>query len=167
MHGQRIERPVLEPGQEWVWDFPRPPRVEEVEARLRVEFAGRTIADSVRGVRVLETSHPPTYYIPLNDVEDGVLIPGPGTSWCEFKGRARYYEVAVGDHRAPRAAWGYDNPDRGFERLAGMAAFYPSRMSGCFVDGERVKAQEGDFYGGWITSRVVGPFKGGPTTLGW
>lgn len=167
MFRPRLERPVLSESQEWVWDYPRPPRVEDTAARLRVEFGGRIIADTTRGVRVLETSHPPAYYIPLADVLEGALVPAPGISWCEFKGRARYYEVVAGNERAPRAGWGYDKPERGFEKLAGMVAFYPSRMTACYVDEERVRAQEGDFYGGWITAGVVGPFKGGPATLGW
>ena len=161
------QRPKLTAGQEWVWDYPRPPKLERTERRLRVKFAGRVIAESGRGWRVLETSHPPTYYFATEDVDATALQPGTGSSWCEFKGRARYFDLVVGEARSASAAWGYPQPSKGFEELAGAIAFYPSRVSACFVDGERVWAQEGDFYGGWITSQVAGPFKGGPATRGW
>lgn len=163
----RFRRPELAAGQEWVWDYPRPPRLEAVPESLRVEWGGRVVAESRRGWRVLETSHPPTYYIPIADTDADLLQRGQGSSWCEYKGRARYYDLALGEARSASAAWGYDQPSQGFEQLAGALAFYPSRVEACFVDGERVRAQEGDFYGGWITSKVAGPFKGGPATLGW
>jgi uncharacterized protein (DUF427 family) len=155
------------PGQESVWDYPRPPRLEPVAARLETIFAGRLIADTVAGYRVLETSHPPVYYIPPRDILMAYLVSAPGRSWCEFKGEARYWSIVVDGKRSDNAAWSYDRPTPGFAPIAGYLAFYASRVDACRVDGERVERQEGDFYGGWITSRVVGPFKGGPGTRGW
>lgn len=152
---------------ESVWDYPRPPRLELCRRRLRVVFAGQTIADTERGLRVLETSHPPTYYLPPEDVRTDLLEPAAGRSLCEWKGAARYWTVVVGGHRASRAAWSYPTPVTGFGALKDHLSFYASRMDACFVDDERVQAQDGDFYGGWITSDVCGPFKGSPGTLGW
>lgn len=159
----------IEPGpnQESVWDYPRPPRLEPTDARLRVVFNGTTIADTTGGYRVLETSHPPVYYLPPDDIADGVLHERSRTSHCEFKGRARYYDVAVDDARAQQAAWVYPSPTPRFSDIAGYVAFYAHKMDACYVDDEQVDAQQGSFYGGWITSRVVGPFKGGPGTVGW
>ncbi len=155
------------PGQESVWDYPRPPRVEPTSRRVRVVFGGVTIADTHRALRVLETSHPPTYYIPPDDIRMEYLTPTGKRSFCEFKGSAGYYTVQVGEKRAEHAAWSYARPSSGYEAIAGYVAFYPSRMDACYVDDEQVVAQEGDFYGGWITSDIVGPFKGGPGTWGW
>lgn len=152
---------------ESVWDYPRPPRVESDLRTVTVELGGMVIAESTRSLRVLETSHPPTYYIPLEDVVSDVLRDTAGTSFCEFKGLAHYWDVVVGDVSAASAAWGYRRPSRGYEALAGHVAFYPGRMDRCKVGGEGVDAQPGDFYGGWITSDVVGPFKGGLGTRGW
>lgn len=118
-------------------------------------------------MRVLETSHPPTYYIPRDDVRPEFLQPGSGRSFCEWKGSASYWSVQVGDRRAMNAAWSYESPTPSFAAIQGHLAFYPSRMDACFVDGERVQAQPGDFYGGWITSDLEGPFKGTPGTGGW
>lgn len=155
------------PGQESVWGYPRPPRLEPVTARLVVVLAGETIADTTRGYRVLETSHPPNYYFPRDDVVFDALERTEGRSFCEFKGRAHYYTVRAGDRIESDAAWGYDAPSMAYASLAGHVAFYAGRMDACFVDGERVTPQPGGFYGGWITSKVVGPFKGGPGTRGW
>lgn len=154
-------------GQEWVWDYPRPPRLERANRRIRVEVDGELIVDSSYCFRILETSHPPTYYVPLESVQAGVLLPLPDRSWCEFKGAAHYFDLRVGARTIHKAGWGYESPVKGYEELAGTVAFYPSKASGCYVDDERVRAQEGDFYGGWVTSQVVGPFKGGPATWGW
>jgi uncharacterized protein (DUF427 family) len=154
------------PGQESVWDYPRPPRVEPVSDRIRIELGGRVVADTTDAVRVLETSHPPVYYLP-RAAFTADLSPAPGASLCEFKGAARYLTLTAGDTRAEGAAWTYPSPSRGYEVLAGRIAVYPSRMDRCEVDGEAVVPQEGDFYGGWITSKVVGPFKGGAGTFGW
>lgn len=155
------------PGQESVWDYPRPPRVEPVHGRVTIEFGGRMLVDTTRALRVLETSHPPTVYVPIEDVVDGALRDADGTSFCEFKGRAGYFDVVSGDRVAAKAAWYYPSPSRGYEQLAGYVSIYPGRMDRCTLDGEEVTAQEGDFYGGWITSKVVGPFKGAPGTWGW
>ncbi len=155
------------PGPESVWDYPRPPRLEPVTARLAVVLGGETVAATTRGYRVLETSHPPNYYLPPGDVAPGVLERAAGGSFCEFKGRAHYFTVRGGGRVEPEAAWGYDAPSPGFEPLAGHVAFYAGRMDACFVDGEQVTPQPGGFYGGWITSTVAGPFKGGPGTRDW
>ena len=155
------------PGQESVWDYPRPPRLEPVGETLRVVFAGETIAETRQGFRVLETSHPPVYYIPPADIRREFLVDAPGQSFCEFKGMARYWSLAVGGTLSDKAAWSYPSPSPRFTDIAGHVAFYASRVDECWVGDERVQAQEGDFYGGWITSRVVGPFKGGPDTFGW
>ncbi len=147
-----------------VWDFPRPPAVIPCERRVRIELGGRTIVDSTRALEVLETSHPPVVYVPERDVAAGVLTRSRArTTWCEFKGTAHYYDVLT----APAAAWGYAAPSAGFEALRDHVAFYPARMDACYLDDERVQAQAGDFYGGWITADVAGPFKGGPGTSGW
>jgi len=163
-------RPVPEtpgPGQESAWDYPRPPRVEPSHERVEVWLGEVRIAASTRSLRVLETSHPPTYYLPVGDFEPGALHVTEGLSWCEFKGRATYFDVHGADAVAPRAAWTYPTPSPGFERIAGYVAVMPGAMERCTVDGEVVRAQEGGFYGGWITARVVGPFKGGPGSWGW
>ena len=159
----------IEPGQrqESVWDYPRPPRLEETTKRVQVVFNGVTIADTMRARRVLETSHPPVYYIPPEDIQMEHLAQAAGTSNCEFKGTARYYTVTVGDRSIQDAAWYYPRPERGYEAIREYVAFYPSKMDACYVNGERVQAQSGDFYGGWITGEIVGPFKGGPGTRGW
>ncbi|GAA1106792.1 DUF427 domain-containing protein [Arthrobacter flavus] len=155
------------PGQESVWDYPRPPRLETTVERVLIEFGGVVIADSTNSVRVLETSHPPVYYVPFDDFIAGALAPAEGSSLCEYKGMAAYYDVVSGQRRAPRAGWTYPTPTPGFEALQTRVAIYPGAMDRCLIDGEVVKAQEGDFYGGWITSRIVGPFKGAPGTWGW
>jgi uncharacterized protein (DUF427 family) len=159
------------PGQESVWEYPRPPRLEPVAARLTVVLGGETIADTTRGYRVLETSHPPNYYFPPSDVVPGALERAKGASFCEWKGRAHYFSVhgGHGDARVVvhEGAWGYDEPSEAFRAITGYVAFYASRMDACFVDGEQVTPQPGGFYGGWITSDVVGPFKGGPGSRGW
>jgi uncharacterized protein (DUF427 family) len=152
---------------ESVWDYPRPPRVEATERRIRVVFNGETIADTTRAQRVLETSHPPVYYIPSEDIQMEYLHESPQSSFCEFKGWASYYTVQVREQRAENAAWSYAEPARGYESIRGYVAFYPSRMDACYVNDERAQAQQGDFYGGWITREITGPFKGGPGTLGW
>ena len=156
-----------EPWQESVWDYPRPPRPEAVAERLRVVVGGRTIGDTTAGIRILETSHPPTYYLPPDDVDPTCLLQGSGRTVCEFKGEAVYWSIVVAGVRSDNAAWSYPQPTEPFRSIAGYLAFYPSRVEQCWVGEERVHAQDGDFYGGWITSRVVGPFKGGPGTWHW
>jgi len=155
-------------GQESVWDYPRPPRVEPVTERIRVIFNGETVAETTRALRVLETSHPPVYYVPSEDVRMAFLTSVPGyQTYCEFKGTATYWTLRVGDKSSSNAAWSYSEPSPGFERLKYYFAFYAGRVDECYVGDERVKAQAGDFYGGWITSKIVGPFKGAPGTRGW
>jgi uncharacterized protein (DUF427 family) len=155
------------PGQESVWDYPRPPRVEETSRRVQVTFGGLLVAETTAAKRVLETSHPPVYYIPPEDVRRDVLRPAGGGSECEWKGAASYFDLVAGDGTVPRSAWTYAQPSQGFEAIRDHVAVYPGRLDRCTVDGEVVEAQPGDFYGGWITSRVTGPFKGAPGTSGW
>ncbi|MFP4227219.1 MAG: DUF427 domain-containing protein [Salinivenus sp.] len=159
----------IEPGpnQESVWDYPRPPAVEPAAQRVRVVFHNTTLADSTDAQRVLETSHPPVYYVPPKDIAFEHLEREQRTSMCEFKGRAVYYTVTVGNRSVRGAAWAYPSPTTRYAVLQDHVAFYPSKMDACFVGTEQVRAQEGDFYGGWITDDIVGPFKGGPGTLGW
>jgi uncharacterized protein (DUF427 family) len=154
---------------ESVWDYPRPPRVERSNKLVRVVLGGGVIAESDRAHRVLETSHPPVYYVPREDVTDGSLASaGGGGTFCEFKGAARYLDATGADGtRVPHAAWFYPDPSAGFEAIRDAVAFYPALMDECTLDGETVIAQPGDFYGGWISSEVAGPFKGGPGTFGW
>lgn len=161
------KRAALGPGQESVWDYPRPPRAEDCGRRIRVVFSGVVIADSCRAKRVLETSHPPTYYIPPEDVRMHYLTRGGLATVCEWKGRAAYFSVQVGDRQAVNGAWRYPTPRPAFEAIRDYVAFYPGRMDAYFVDEEQVRAQPGDFYGGWATHEIVGPFKGEPGTGGW
>jgi uncharacterized protein (DUF427 family) len=146
--------------KESVWDYPRPPRVETTDRLIKVLFAGKVVAETRRALRVLETSHPPAYYIPLEDVKKDVLRPGPGSSICEWKGEASYFALEVNGRRSDAACWSYTDPAPAFRALKGCVAFYAGRTDGCFVDGEKVLAQSGSFYGGWITSEIEGPFKG-------
>jgi uncharacterized protein (DUF427 family) len=155
------------PGQESVWDYPRPPRLEPVADRVRIVFAGETLVDTNAAYRVLETSHPPTYYIPPGDVREGVLEPSGRTSICEWKGQAFYFNVVLGRARVDHAAWSYPAPTPTFMSLRDHLSFYAHQMDACYVGEERVQPQAGDFYGGWITSKIVGPFKGAPGTRFW
>lgn len=158
--------PVAE-AQESVWDYPRPPRVEADARRVVVEFGGTVIAESTATWRVLETSHPPVFYIPPEDVRVELLLASTKTSYCEFKGEARYYDIVVGDQVSEAAAWCYSEPLPGFEQIGYAITFYPGRVERATVDGEMVNPQPGSFYGGWITSEIVGPFKGEPGSEGW
>ncbi len=153
--------------RESVWDYPRPPRLEAFAGLIEVVFSGVTLVSSLQAWRVLETSHPPTYYVPPEDVRMEHLIPGHRTSYCEWKGVARWYDVSVAGRRAPNAAWSYPDPVADFVAIRDHVAFYAGLMEGCFVAGERVTPQPGEFYGGWITRNIEGPFKGGPGTMGW
>ncbi len=152
---------------ESVWHYPRPPRVEPSGRRIRVVVADVVVADTTRALRVLETSHPPVYYIPPEDVCGECLRQNPRRSYCEFKGEASYYDLVVGGREVRDAGWYYPRPSAGYEALRGFFAFYPGRVDAAFVDDEQVRAQPGDFYGGWITADIEGPFKGGPGTAGW
>lgn len=162
-----MKRADVGPGQESVWDYPRPPRAEPASAVVSITFADVEIALSRRAWRVLETSHPPVYYLPPEDVRLDLLEPASGGSMCEWKGDAVYWSVRVGGRVATRAAWSYPNPTPAFASVRDYLAFYPGRVDACTIDGERVRAQPGDFYGGWITDSVVGPFKGDPGTRHW
>ncbi len=164
MHPERIP-----PGEheESVWDYPRPPRLESFGGRIEIIFGGVKIADTRRAKRVLETSHPPVYYIPRDDLRHEHLRKSPGVSWCEWKGRARYYDLAVGDRLEERVAWSYPDPAPAFSPIKDCFAFYAGPMDACFVNSEQAKPQPGRFYGGWITGNILGPFKGDPGSVGW
>ncbi|MBA2528863.1 MAG: DUF427 domain-containing protein [Euzebyales bacterium] len=143
---------------ESVWDYPRPPRVEPARARVRVVLGGVTIADTGAALRVLETSHPPVYYLPTRALRDVGITPSARTSFCEYKGSATYHTLCAGGRTEADAAWSYPQPSPGYTALTGHLAVYPSRMDACWVGDEIVRPQAGDFYGGWITSGIVGPF---------
>ena len=162
-----IQRQEPLEGQESVWDYPRPPRVEPTDKHVRVVFNGVTIADTTRAIRVLETSHPPAYYIPSADICMEYLTTTPRSTFCEFKGAASYWTVKINGRVSENVAWSYRSPNAGYEAVKNYLAFYPSKVDACYVNDELVKAQEGDFYGGWITAEIVGPFKGGAGTWGW
>ncbi len=155
-------------GQESVWDYPRPPRVEATKKTILIEVGGITLVETNRAYRVLETSHPPVYYFPQADIAMDYLVPSRKMStYCEWKGRAHYWDLDLPNKQTEAVAWSYELPRGGFEVIKDYLAFYPSKMDTCWVDGEVVQAQDGDFYGGWITKDIVGPFKGGPGTWGW
>lgn len=151
-----------------MWSYPRPPRVEVCHETLEVRLGQAVVARCApgRALRVLETASPPSYYLPLADIVPGTLIPSFGQSTCLYKGQARYYAVRAGDREVEQAAWSHPEPYEGYETLVDHVAFFPGRVD-CFVDGEQAGAQEGGFYGGWVTSKVVGPFKGAPGTGHW
>jgi len=156
------------PGQESVWDYPRPPRIEPSGRHLRVELAGETIAESDSALRVCETAGPPVLYVPPSDVQMQLLVPVPEHStFCEWKGNASYFDIVVGNTTASRAAWSYEDPTPSFESLRGYIAFYPGRVDAAYLGDERVRPQPGEFYGGWITNDIVGPFKGEPGSGHW
>ncbi|MGR3634486.1 MAG: DUF427 domain-containing protein [Shimia sp.] len=157
---------MLELIAENVQDYPRPPVFEPVRQRLRVLLNGETVADTTRAFRVLETHHAPTYYIPPEDVT-AALIPSRGTTFCEWKGQAAYFDVQAGDKTAHHAAWSYPSPSASFSALAGHVSFYAGAMDACFVGAERVIPQPGDFYGGWVTANLQGRIKGTPGTEHW
>lgn len=155
------------PGQESVWDYPRPPALDPCDHHVVVRLGGEVVADTRRPIRVLETSQPPAYYLPAADVRTELLRPSARRTTCEWKGVASYWTVDTGRAQAPDAAWSYPEPTERFRALVDHYAFYVQLMDECTVDGERAHANEGSFYGGWITSRVVGPFKGAPGTMDW
>ena len=155
------------PGQESVWDYPRPPAIRPDDRLVTVIFAGQKIACSSSAIRILETSHPPTFYIPPQDVHTSCLEPSQQTSFCEFKGQAVYFNIRAGDRYSKDAAWYYPTPSPGYEAITGYYAIYSNKVDKCTVGGQVVKPQPGDFYGGWITPDVVGPFKGEPGTMSW
>lgn len=155
------------PDQQSVWDYPRPPVLQDVPQRIRILLGGQTIADTTAAKRVLETSHPPTYYLPPADIEMELLHEASGGSFCEWKGRAIYFDVRIGNKIVNNAAWAYTNPTAKFVSLKDHLAFYAHLMDACYVGDELATPQPGNFYGGWVTSQVVGPFKGGPGSMGW
>lgn len=155
---------VPQAGQESVWDYPRPPALVDCSRSVRVESDAGEIASTNSSFRVLETASPPTFYLSPSSVNASLLVAAEGTSYCEWKGAARYFALAS-DPNTP-VAWCYPNPNPAFREIRDYLSFYPGRVS-CFVDDERVRPQAGGFYGGWITSDVVGPFKGDPGTQGW
>lgn len=167
MFASRPTPDVPGPGQESVWDYPRPPSLAQTDRYVVITLGGATIAESRRAWRVCETSHPPTFYLPCEDIDPEVLRPGNGSSFCEFKGSATYWTLQVGDRIESEVGWSYERPSPAFEAMRSAIAFYPGRMDTCTVDGEQVRPQAGGFYGGWITDDVVGPFKGEPGTGGW
>jgi uncharacterized protein (DUF427 family) len=171
MHNGSVNRPRrIEPGpgQESVWDYPRPPRVEPTSKHVEVVFNDVVVADSRRAVRVLETAGAPTVYVPPEDVRMDLLSPSErAATVCEWKGLATYYDLTVSDRTAPEAAWTYLGPNRPYAEIAGWFCFYPGRVDACFLDGARVRPQPGKYYGGWVTGDVVGPFKGEPGTEAW
>lgn len=156
------------PGQESVWDYPRPPLLERSSRHVVVRLGDRVVADSTAAYRVMETSHPPTWYLPPGDITPGALRASRARSTvCEWKGSAAYWDVLGGEGEVLEAAgWSYPRPNSAFGQIRDYVAFMPTALS-CWVDGERVRPQEGGFYGGWITSDVVGPFKGIPGSWGW
>ena len=154
------------PGQASVWDFPRPPRLAPDPREVVIRWGTREIARTRHAMRVLETAHPPSFYLPWDDVARELLHAAPGSSFCEWKGPARYWSLVDGDRRIDGVAWSYPQPLEGAEPLASRVAFYPAQLD-CTVDGAPVSPQPGGFYGGWITPELVGPFKGEPGTSGW
>ncbi len=154
-------------GQESVWEYPRPPKLEYVKQLLIVKHQEKTIASTSKGFRVLETSHPPVYYFPPQDVDFNQLVPSDLTTFCEFKGRGGYYHLKTENRIEENVAWYYTNPVASFAPIKDYLAFYANKVDECWVGDEKVKPQAGNFYGGWITNKIVGPFKGEPGTWGW
>ena len=161
-----IPLPITQ-GQESVWNYPRPPALERSSKQIQVFFARTLIAQTHQAWRVLETSHPPVYYIPFADIQMTYLKPIEPSSGCEWKGRAQYFNLQVGDARVDQGAWTYPHPTPRFSSLKNHMAFYAQKMERCYVDHEEVQPQPGEFYGGWITHEIIGPFKGGPGSFGW
>jgi uncharacterized protein (DUF427 family) len=154
---------IAESESESAWDYPLPPKVEDFPKPIKILFDGKVIVDSLDSKRVLEKGHPPVYYLPMQDINSKLLKPASRRTWCEWKGQAKYFDVVVGNQISRNAAWFYPDPTPEFVEIAGYVAFYADKMEACFVGDERVEAQEGGFYGGWITSNIQGPFKGFPS----
>ena len=166
MSARPIPEPIA-PGQESVWDYPRPPAIRASDEEIIVILGGVEICETRASWRILETGHPPTYYLPRAAFAQGALRPARGWSYCEWKGQASYLDVIGGSKIARRAAWYYSRPNAGYSAIVDHVAIYAGEMDECLLDGEQVLPQAGGFYGGWITSNVSGPFKGGPGTNGW
>ena len=158
---------IPEPGQESVWNYPRPARLEDTNKSIRIIVNSIVLAETTKAKRVIETSHPPSYYIPSEDIKLEYFIETPKKTWCEWKGKCQYYDISIADKYINNAAWRYIEPTPDFVTIQEYYAFYPSLMDACYVNDELVKSQPGDFYGGWITADIVGPFKGSPGTMGW
>ncbi|MBT5877188.1 MAG: DUF427 domain-containing protein [Candidatus Latescibacteria bacterium] len=167
MVNKAARRQIPGPDQESAWDYPRPPITEDFAGRVRVVFNNTVVAESQGSKRVLETYHPPVYYIPLTDIRGEFIVEADAGTVCEWKGPATYYTISVHYEKAERAAWRYPNPTPEFASIKDSLAFYPAAMDACFVNDEPVVPQSGDFYGGWITRNIVGPFKGSPGTMDW
>lgn len=152
---------------ESVWDYPRPPRLESFPGHLRIVHKGIILADTNQAYRVLETSHPPTYYLPQTDIRMDHFQPNPKRTFCEWKGTGAYFDLHLDGKVIKEIGWYYPEPSKTFAPIKNYVAFYASKLDQCFVNDELVQAQAGDFYGGWITSNIKGPFKGGAGTWGW
>jgi|TARA_B110000240_G_scaffold29918_1_gene31715 uncharacterized protein (DUF427 family) len=153
--------------KESVWDYPRPPRLEFCSEEIEIIF-GDIIAKTDNSYRVLETSHPPTFYLPRLAFKEDILIPIHSKTLCEWKGKAEYFDIKSTDGRiSKKAAWSYNSPSDDFIKIKGYVAIYPNSVDSCLLNNEEVKSQDGDFYGGWITSDIIGPFKGGVGSFGW
>ncbi len=161
------KRPKLKKGQEWVWDYPRPPRLELFKGNIEIMFSGEHIVTADEAWRVLETSHPPVYYISPEYIMMRYLRVSGHVSYCEWKGSAHYFDIIAGNKKISNAAWTYPNPTPEFTAIRNQIAFYAHQMDVCRINNEVVQPQPGKFYGGWITSGIVGPFKGGPGSMGW
>lgn len=165
---QRPTRATPGPGQESVWDYPRPPRVEPATRLVTIWFAGEIVTRTDRALRVLETAGAPTYYIPAEDIRLDLLRPAAGRgTWCEWKGSAAYFDLVLGDAVSEHAAWTYPRPSPSYRQLADHYSFYPAATDGCYLDDEPVRPQPGGFYGGWVTDDIVGPIKGEAGTEHW
>lgn len=165
-HERPAFAPAPGPGQESVWDYPRPPRIAPDLREVVIRFSGQEIARTRCALRVLETASPPTFYLPEVDIDMRFVEEAEGATWCEWKGRAAYWSLRVGGERLARVAWSYPVPEAGFELLRGHLAFYPGPLD-CRIDGQRVRAQPGRFYAGWVSDEVTGPFKGEAGSEGW
>ena len=152
---------------ESVWDYPRPPKLEKFNGHIRIRHKNLLIADTNEALRILETSHPPTIYIPFKSVNMSYFTKNDHSSFCEFKGTASYLDMKINEEIKHNVGWYYIDPSKKYEALKDHIAFYPGKFDECLVNDEKVEAQKGDFYGGWITKNIKGPFKGGPGTWGW
>jgi uncharacterized protein (DUF427 family) len=157
----------LGPGQESVWDYPRPAICEPTSRQVQIIHQGIAVVDSKAAYRTLETSHPPTYYIPQTDIAMEHLRTNSRRTMCEWKGQARYFDIVVGDAVIPAAAWSYNAPTPSFAAICDYVAFYPDPLDQCLIDGEQITPQPGQFYGGWISQYEAGPFKGIPGSQFW
>lgn len=154
-------------GQESVWNYPRPPKLERIHKQMRVEFGGMVLAETTQGFRLLETGIPPVYFFPPTDVRIAYLILSARQTVCEWRGIARYWSIKIGKRVATDAAWSYPHPGEEYESISNFLAFYPGKVDACHVGKQKVKAQPGEFYGGWVTPKILGPFKGEPGTEFW